>query len=151
MNKSPTSLYSWEGHELNFEPRIWALLGILADEIYDGSRSRAANSIVLFSAIHFFNERARGRKPTHWLTAAAMKDGAQLESLLRTIEKVSATSQPEEISNWWEHELERKLQDHTCPHCGKPLTDPVASEKKTPGPTAKGKAGAKKRKRKSEG
>jgi hypothetical protein len=144
VNKSPNSLYSWEGHELNFEPRIWALLGIVADEIYEGSRSRAANSIVLFSAIHFFNERARGRKPSHWLTAAAMKDGAQLESLLRTIEKVAATSQPEDIGNWWQHELERKLQGHTCPHCGEPLTAADATEKKaaksTPGKAQDGKA-----------
>jgi hypothetical protein len=130
VNKSPAPLYSWEGHELNFEPRIWALLGILADEIYEGSRSRAANSILLFSAIHFFNERAAGRKPTHWLTAAAMKDGAQLESLLRTIEKIVATNEPEDIGKWWQHELDRRLQDHACPHCGAPLIDAVAKEEK---------------------
>jgi hypothetical protein len=125
VNKSSAPLYSWEGHELNFEPRIWALLGILADEIYEGSRSRAANSILLFSAIHFFNERAAGRKPNHWLTAAAMKDGAQLESLLRTIEKIVNTNEPEDIGKWWQHELDRRLQEHACPHCGVPLTDAV--------------------------
>jgi hypothetical protein len=133
---------------LNFEPRIWAFLGILADEIYEGNRSRAANSILLFSAIHFFNERAKGRKPTHWLTAAAMKDNAQLESLLRTIEKIVATGEPEDIGNWWQHELERKLQDQRCPHCGETLKVEDAVVEKTPRKVAK-KCGTAKRKAKS--
>jgi len=111
-------LYTWNGHELNFEPRIWALLEILAKEIYDGNKSRAVNSLVLFSAIHFFNERAKGRHPTHWMTAPAMKDNAQLDSLLGTIERIVATGVPEDFGKWWEHELERKVGELKCPHCG---------------------------------
>ena len=111
-------LYTWKGHELNFEPRIWDLLEILAREIYDGNKSRAVNSLVLFSAIHFFNERAKGRHPTHWMTAGAMKDNAQLDSLLGTIERIVATGVPEDFGKWWEHELERKVGELECPHCG---------------------------------
>jgi len=103
-------LYSWSGHELNWEPRIWDLLGLLADKLYEGNRSKAANSIILFSAIHFFNEQAKGNTPSHWLTSQAMKDPEQLESLLRMMERVKETGVAEELGTWWKHELER-LQD----------------------------------------
>ncbi len=99
-------LYSWAGHELNFEPRIWDLLGMLADELYEGNKSRAANSIILFSAIHFYNQMAMGERPTHWLTAPAVKDPEQLEDLLRMIERIRKTGKAEEIGTWWKHELE---------------------------------------------
>lgn len=100
-------LYSWVGHELNFEPRIWDLLGMLADELYGGNKSKAANSIILFSAIHFFNQVAQGQRPTHWLTAPAVNEPEQLEDLLRMIDRIRTTGQPEEIGTWWRHELER--------------------------------------------
>lgn len=106
-------LYSWAGHELNFEPRIWELLGVLADKIYDGNRSKAANSIILFSAIHFFNEQAKGNTPTHWLTAGAMKHPEELESLLRMMKRVKETGQPEELGTWWRHELERMQSEQS--------------------------------------
>jgi hypothetical protein len=134
-------LYTWQGHELNFEPRIWDLLEILAREIYDGNKSRAVNSLVLFSAIHFFNERAKGRTPTHWITAPAMKDGAQLDSLLGTIERIVATGVPEDFGKWWEHELERKIGDLQCPHCGEPVK---VDEAANPARKAKKPAAAKK-------
>ncbi len=101
-----TPLYSWEGHELNFEPRIWEFLSRLADELYDGNKSRAVNSIVLFSWIHFVNETAAGRRPTHWLTAPAVKEPKELEDLLRAIERIQKTGKPEDIGTWWRHELE---------------------------------------------
>lgn len=91
---------------MNFEPRIWELLGMLADELYEGNRSRAANSIILFSAIHFYNELAAGRRPTHWLTAPAVKDPNQLEDILQLIDRVRRTGKPEDIGTWWRHELE---------------------------------------------
>lgn len=100
-------LYSWVGHELNFEPRIWDLLGVLADALYDGNRSKAANSIILFSAIHYFNERAKGNNPDHWLTAGAMRHPEELESLLQMMKRVKETGVAEELGSWWQHELER--------------------------------------------
>jgi len=108
-------LYSWEGHELNWEPRIFKFLKRLADELYGGNMSKAANSIVLFSWIHFVNEKAAGRTPTHWLTKPAVQEPNQLEDLLPMIERIEATGNPEDIGTWWRHELEelQKRNDRT--------------------------------------
>lgn len=100
-------LYSWGSHELNFEPRIWDFLGFLADELYEGNRSKAVNSIILFSAIHFYNETAKGKRPTHWLTRPAVQDPEQLEDIMRMVERIRATGNAEDIGSWWRHELER--------------------------------------------
>lgn len=99
-------LYSWAPHELTFEPRIWDFLEMLADELYGGNKSKAVNSIILFSAIHYFNEVAAGRRPTHWLTRPAVQDPEQLEDIVRLIQRIQDTGKPEEIGTWWRHELE---------------------------------------------
>lgn len=114
-------LYSWESHELNFEPRIWDFLGFLADELYEGNRSKAVNSIILFSAIHFYNQVAEGKRPTHWLTAPAVKDPEQLEDILRMIDRIKTTGKAEEMGEWWRHELEDlQNRDKPGPDSGKP-------------------------------
>lgn len=99
-------LYSWVGHELTFEPRIWDFLGVIADAFYDGNRSKAVNGVVLFSAINYYNQLAKGEQPSHWLTAPAVKDPEQLEDIMRMIERVRTTGKYEEIEIWWKAQVE---------------------------------------------
>lgn len=115
----PAPLYSWEGHRLNFEPRIYEFLQIIANGLYEGNKSRAVNSMILFSAIHFFNEIAKKRRPSHRLTEAAMDNPEELESLLRTIDRIRTTGVPEDIGKWIDHTFEEWLAGMKCPHCGR--------------------------------
>jgi hypothetical protein len=93
-------------HALSFDDRLWRRLQAVADQHYDGNRSRALEGLLLHDWLVELNKKREGKPHTHWISAPLVMNEGELEPLLDRL----AQGDADEIGCYVDRLVEERVQ-----------------------------------------
>jgi len=73
-------------HTISFDDRLWKRLQEVANQHYEGDKSRALEGLLLYDWMVEITKRKSGKRHEHWISAPLVLRTGELEPLLERLE-----------------------------------------------------------------